>query len=87
MDSELAVQITTVEGALRATLDSLEAHAGDGSDTRELIRRARALAAELKETVERLDDDDESEGARRNAAYLETKLAVLEKPRVPVPAR
>ncbi|MEO8753086.1 MAG: hypothetical protein ABI624_10435, partial [Casimicrobiaceae bacterium] len=72
---------------LRNTLDeiSLRTAAGDGGErSRELVSQARELAGRLSLSVDRLDDDDDSEGVRRMAAYLSAHLLVLERDDAPM---
>lgn len=82
MDPTIASEIATIEAALRTTLDDLGARppgSAGREHTRELVRQAHELADRLSRTVDRLDDDDAAEGARRVAAYLAAQLAVLER--------
>lgn len=82
MDPTLASEIARIEDQLRATLDDISARVAVGAArdrTHTLVQQARELADSLERTVGRLDDDEDSEGVRRMAAYLSAHLCVLER--------
>ena len=78
MELEQGDAISALAQQLGAVLDDIAMHATVGRDPQRLVDRARDLADDLTHAVERLGDDDGSEAARRHAAYLAAKLAMLE---------
>jgi hypothetical protein len=81
MDRALAAEIDTIEGALRSTLDDMAEYAAEDEEQAAvaLVSCARQLADKLTYAVDRLDDDDDADTARRKAAYLAANLAMLER--------
>jgi hypothetical protein len=79
VDSEPKLDIPAIEDALRSTLETIEVATAQGSDTTDLVTKAHELADQLRYAVDRLGgDDEENEGTRRMAAWLEAKLAVFQ---------
>jgi len=77
-----AGHVVSLESTLRTTLRALAVCASRRSDeltVRQLVDRARSLAAQLDDALERLDDSLASRDARAIAAHLEERLAVLER--------
>jgi hypothetical protein len=81
MNRVQANEIAAVESALRGTLDDIAAQstlAADGVPV-QLVMRAWRLADHLRLAVDALDDDEQSNAARRTAANLEAYLQRLER--------
>jgi len=77
-----AGHVVSLESTLRTTLRALAVCASrraDARTVRQLVDRARSLAAELDDALEMLDDSVPSRDARAIAAHLEERLAVLER--------
>jgi hypothetical protein len=81
VEQVLASEIAAIERALRATLEDIAAGAALSADGVPLERVIDAwnLVDHLSIAVDRLEDDEEAESARRRATYLAAQVARLER--------
>jgi hypothetical protein len=81
MNYVVASEVAALQRSLRATLDDMAARSTvepDGVPV-DLMMRAWRLNDQLAVAVDALDDDEDADSARREAANLSAQLARLER--------